>query len=107
MNVPMNEKIILITGATNGIGLVTAQELAKMGAQIVIVSRNAQKCALVAEQIKQTTGNAKIETIAADLSSRAGVHHVAHEFKIRHTRLDVLLNNAGGMFIPRQVSEDG
>lgn len=107
MNVPMNEKIVLITGATNGIGLVTAHELAKMGAQIVIVSRNVHKCALITEQIKQATGNANIEYIAADLSNRAGVHHAAHEFKIRHTRLDVLLNNAGAMFIPRQVSEDG
>lgn len=107
MSIPINEKIILITGATNGIGLVTARELAKMGAQITIVSRNAEKCAQVTEQIKQETGNTKIEYIAADLSTRSGIQHTAHEFKKRHTRLDVLLNNAGAMFVPRQVSKDG
>ncbi len=107
MNIPMNEKIILITGATNGIGLVAARELAKMGAQIVIVSRNAEKCALVTEQIKRETANPKIEYIAADLSNHAGTQKAAHEFKKRHTRLDVLLNNAGALFTSRQLSADG
>jgi NAD(P)-dependent dehydrogenase (short-subunit alcohol dehydrogenase family) len=107
MSIPMNEKIILITGATNGIGLVTARELAKMGAQIVIVSRGAEKCALVTEQIKQETGNTNIEYIAADLSTHAGTQKVAHEFKKRHTRLDALLNNAGALFTSRQLSADG
>lgn len=107
MNIPMSEKIILITGATNGIGLVTARELAKMGAQIVIVSRSAEKCALVADEIKRETGNTKIEYIAADLSTHAGTQKVAHEFKKRHTRLDVLVNNAGAFFTSRQLSADG
>lgn len=107
MSIPMNEKIILITGATNGIGLVTARELAKMGAQIVIVSRSAEKCAQVTEEIKRETGNTNIEYIAADLSTHAGTQKVAHEFKKRHTRLDVLLNNAGAYFTSRQLSADG
>lgn len=107
MSISMNEKIILVTGATNGIGLVTARELARKGAQIVIVSRNAEKCAQVTEDIKRETGNAKIEFIAADLSTHAGTQKVAHEFKKRHTRLDVLVNNAGAFFPSRQLSADG
>lgn len=107
MSPSVNGKTILITGATNGIGLVTAHELAGLGAQIVIVSRNPQKCAQVAERIKQETGNLQVEYIAADLSTRDGVQHVAHEFKKRHTRLDVLLNNAGAIFVSRKLSKDG
>jgi len=107
MQPSMNGKTILITGATNGIGLVAARELARLGAQTVIVSRSAEKCAQVTEQIKQETGNAEVEFIAADLSTRDGVQRAAHEFKKRHTRLDVLLNNAGALFFSRQVSADG
>lgn len=103
----MNGKTVLISGATNGIGLATARELARLGAQTVIVSRDAGKCALVAEQIKQDTGNAEVTFIAADLSTSDGVQHTAHEFKKRHTRLDVLLNNAGGFFFSRQLSANG
>ena len=107
MTVSMNEKTILITGATNGIGLVAARELAKMGAGIVIVSRSAERCAAVTEQIKGETGNSRVEYIVADLSTHAGTQKTAHEFKKRHMRLDVLLNNAGAMFMQRQLSADG
>ncbi len=106
MSASMNGKTILVTGATNGIGLVTARELAAMGTKTVIVSRNPQRCAQVVEQIKQETGNPQVEYIAADLSNRAGVHKAAHEFKKRHTHLHVLLNNAGALFLSRQLSED-
>jgi len=107
MSTSMQGKIVLITGATSGIGLVTARELARKGANLTIVGRNPAKLATVAEQIKNQTGNQYIETIAADLSTHAGVQLVAHEFKKRHTRLDVLINNAGAIFMSRQLSGDG
>lgn len=107
MTETLTGKIILVTGATNGIGLAAARELARMGAQLVLVSRSPEKCASAAGAIRQETGNENVEHIAADLSTRAGVQYTAHEFKKRHTRLDVLLNNAGAMFMSRQLSADG
>jgi NAD(P)-dependent dehydrogenase (short-subunit alcohol dehydrogenase family) len=99
-------KTILVTGGTNGIGLITARELARMGGQVTIVSRNADKCAAVAESIRAETGN-PVEFIAADLSSLAGIMQAAATFKQRHTHLHILVNNAGAMFTRRQLTADG
>jgi NAD(P)-dependent dehydrogenase (short-subunit alcohol dehydrogenase family) len=107
LNTSMQDKTVLITGATNGIGLVTARELARMGAKVVIVSRNAEKCAATVDQLKQETGNPQVAYIAADLSNKAGVEHAAQVFKHDHKRLDVLVNNAGALFLQRQISTDG
>jgi NAD(P)-dependent dehydrogenase (short-subunit alcohol dehydrogenase family) len=106
MDNSMKGKTVLVTGATNGIGLVTAQELARMGAQVTLVSRNAEKCAAVAEGIKSATGN-PVEWIAADLSTLDGVMQAAMTFKQRHTHLHVLVNNAGGFYNKRVVTSDG
>jgi NAD(P)-dependent dehydrogenase (short-subunit alcohol dehydrogenase family) len=99
-------KTVLVTGGTNGIGLVTARELARMGAQVTIVSRNPVKCAAVAEAIKAETG-VPVDFIAADLSTLVGIMQAAASFKQRHTHLHVLVNNAGAMFARRQLTSDG
>jgi len=99
-------KTILVTGATNGIGLVTARELSRMGAQVTIVGRNAEKCALVARQMEALAGN-PVEFIVADLSVLDGIIHAAMTFKENHTHLHVLVNNAGGMFTKRVLTTDG
>lgn len=106
MESSMKGKSILVSGATNGIGLVTARELARLGGQVTILSRNAEKCAAVAEQIRATTGT-PVEFIAADLSSLSGLMQAAATFKQRHTRLHVLVNNAGGLFFKRYLTVDG
>jgi NAD(P)-dependent dehydrogenase (short-subunit alcohol dehydrogenase family) len=106
MDALLKGKTVLVTGATNGIGLETARELARQGAQVTIVSRDAGKCAAVAERIQAETGN-RVEWIAADLSSLEGVMQAAMTFKQRHTRLHVLVNNAGAYFTKRLVSADG
>jgi NAD(P)-dependent dehydrogenase (short-subunit alcohol dehydrogenase family) len=107
MSVSMQGKIVLVTGATAGIGLATARELARKGAQVTLVGRNPARLAAVIAQISSQTGNPHLESISADLSTRAGVQLVANEFKKRHTCLDVLINNAGAFFNSRQLSVDG
>jgi NAD(P)-dependent dehydrogenase (short-subunit alcohol dehydrogenase family) len=102
----MKGKTVLVTGATNGIGLVTARELARLGGQVTIISRNAEKCAAVAGQIHATTGN-PVEFIAVDLSTLSGMMQAAATFKQRHTHLHVLINNAGGVFFKRMLTVDG
>jgi NAD(P)-dependent dehydrogenase (short-subunit alcohol dehydrogenase family) len=107
MSQSMQGKTVIVTGATSGIGLVTARELARLGAQTVLISRSAEKCAAAVEQIKRETGQAQVSFIAADLATRAGVQQAAFEFKTSHPRLDVLVNNAGGVFMSRHVTLDG
>jgi NAD(P)-dependent dehydrogenase (short-subunit alcohol dehydrogenase family) len=106
MDIPIRGKTVLVTGATNGIGLITAFELARMGAQVTILSRNAEKCVTVAEEIKAGTGN-PVGFISADLSSVAGIRLAADTFRQRNSRLHVLVNNAGGFFNRRIITLDG
>ena len=103
----MAGKVCLITGATGGIGLITAQVLAAQGARLVLVSRSAQKCASTVAQIKASTGNDQITFIAGDLSQMAQVRQVAEQFLAQNDRLDVLINNAGAVFSSRQVTAEG
>jgi len=65
LNDPMNGKICLVTGATNGIGKATAQALAQMSATVVIVGRNPAKCAAVVSEIKHSSGNDAVEALIA------------------------------------------
>ncbi len=106
-NEHLQGKTILITGATNGLGKETALQLAKMGGNVVIVGRNPEKTRNTVEQIRSQSGNPSIDSIVADLSSMAQVHQAAEEFKQKHQRLDVLVNNAGMYFSKRQESVDG
>jgi retinol dehydrogenase 12 len=103
----MQGKTVIITGATNGIGEVTARELARRGARVVIISRSADRCRATTEAIQQATGSQQVEYIAEDLSSMAGVRRAADTFKATHQRLDVLLNNAGAVFTSYAASADG
>lgn len=103
----MNGKICLVTGGTNGIGKSTALELARMGANVIIVGRNAQKTSPVVEEIRSATGNMKVDSLLADLSSQQDVRQLADEFRSKYSQLHVLINNAGGFFMNRQISIDG
>lgn len=103
----LRDKTAIVTGATNGIGLVTARELAKQGINVVIISRSQERCEFIVSQLKKETGNPSIEFLASDLSVMANVRQVAHEFMKRHNRLDILVNNAGAIFFQRLVSQDG
>lgn len=103
----MNGKRVLITGATNGIGKVAALELAKMGAEVVIVGRNPQKTERVVNELKITSGNRNIDMLIADLSSMEQIRNLADDFHARYDSLDVLLNNAGAVFDEYKETVDG
>ncbi len=103
----MNGKICLITGGTNGIGKSAALGLARLGATVVIVGRSAEKTRQVVEEIRLATGSQAVDSLLADLSSQQAVRQLASDFQRQYARLDVLLNNAGGTFLTRQLSVDG
>jgi NAD(P)-dependent dehydrogenase (short-subunit alcohol dehydrogenase family) len=103
----MQGKIVLVTGATNGIGKVTAQELANKGATVVIVGRNRAKTEETLNDIKAQSKNNNVDMLLGDLSSMADVRRIAEEFKRKYNRLDVLVNNAGAVFVQRQETVDG
>ena len=102
----LDGKTCLVTGATSGIGTVTALALARMGAAVVLVGRDPRKCARQAARIRRATGS-PVEHLVADLSSQREIHRLAEECRARFPRLDVLVNNAGALYRQRQVTVDG
>jgi NAD(P)-dependent dehydrogenase (short-subunit alcohol dehydrogenase family) len=103
----MHGKICVVTGATSGIGLVTAQSLARQGATLIVVGRNSERGAATVSRIRQETGNAAVELMIADLSAQAEVRGLASDIQRRFPRLDVLVNNAGALFARKELSHDG
>jgi retinol dehydrogenase-12 len=103
----MNGKICLVTGGTNGIGKATAQELARMGATVVIVGRDVLKTSQVVEEIRAASSSNTVDSLLADLSSPQEVQWLADKYKRKYSHLHVLINNAGGFFLQRQLSVDG
>lgn len=87
-------KTILITGATDGIGLLTARKLLELGHHVLVHGRNPEKLKAVSEDLSATFGD-RIETLQADLSMRADVERLADQILQRSKPLDVLINNAG------------
>lgn len=100
-------KTVLVTGATAGIGRETALGVAKLGAQVVIVGRNAEKTRRVCEELRAASGNQAIEFLLADLSLLKEVRKVAAEFIARFGVLHVLINNVGAINLQRQVTAEG
>ena len=102
-----NGRVAIVTGANSGVGYETALALAAKGAYVVLACRNLDKAQVAAHAIQQQVPSAKIDVMPLDLSSLASVHTFAREFMVHHNRLDMLINNAGVMAIPRQASADG
>lgn len=103
----MQGKVVLITGGTSGIGKETAKGLADMGASITLVGRNQVRGEAAVAELRQSTGNPHIDLITADLSAQAAVRQLAQDFLATHDRLDVLLNNIGGLYRTRWETVDG
>lgn len=91
----MTNKIILITGATSGIGKATALALAKQGAHVIIHGRDAAKTEAVKQEITALAGHSGVDTLVADLFSLEETRKMAESFRRQYDRLDVLINNAG------------
>ena len=100
-------KQVLLTGATSGLGLATAIQLAHLGAYLTLVARNQEKAKEVSMQITQVTGNHNIKVEIADLSEMVQVSRLADRLLKKGRRIDVLINNAGALLNPRQESSDG
>ena len=102
----MDGKTVLVTGASSGIGLATAGKLAALGAHVVMVSRTQPRGAKARDGILRTTPAAKLELLIADLSTTAAIRKAADAFHKKHTRLDVLINNAAVLTSRRQVTTE-
>ena len=100
-------KTCLVTGGTSGIGLITALELLRNGDRVVITSRDGAKGTAVAGRLARESGNPNVEVLACDFASLDSIRAAAAEFKQRHQRLEVLVNNAGGYHPKRALSKDG
>ena len=95
----------VVTGANSGLGLVTALELARAGATVLMACRNLEKGAAAADQIRAAVPNAQVEVVELDLSSLESVRQFAD--RLDADQLDLLVNNAGIMWVPQQRSADG
>ncbi len=103
----MQGKICLVTGATLGIGKETALGLARKGAHVVIVGRDEARTRETAAWIAKESSNPQVDFLVADLSSQAEVRRLAAAFADIYPRLDVLINNAGAIFMKRELTVDG
>ena len=102
----MAGRICLITGATSGIGLVTARALARRGATVALVGRDEARSRAAVEAIRQQTGNSEVDYLLADFGSLAAIRGLAEAFQRRYGALHVLVNNAGVLPWSRQETAD-
>jgi len=91
----LQNQIALVTGATSGIGEVTARTLAQRGAHVILLARNAAKAETTRAAIQAAAGHTQVDVLLADLADLDQVRRVAAEFNARYPRLDILVNNAG------------
>jgi len=103
----MNGKVCMVTGATSGMGEMTARRLAELGATVILVGRNRERGDETLRRIVAATGNTAVELMLADLSSQAQIRQLVQQFKSRYQHLHVLVNNAGAWITTRQESIDG
>ena len=103
----MDNKTIIVTGATDGIGLEAATKIAALGNRVGLVGRNPEKGAKAIERITSLTGNDKLDFFQADLSSVFEINKLSEEIKNKYSKLNVLLNNAGGASKNKIITSEG
>lgn len=107
-NIPdLKGKIIIITGANSGLGFEITRVLSYKNPQIIMACRNLEKAEKAKSKILKENPKALLEIMQIDLSKQSSVKKFVKEFKSKYDRLDVLFNNAGVMFAPKMITEDG
>jgi NAD(P)-dependent dehydrogenase (short-subunit alcohol dehydrogenase family) len=99
--------LVLLTGATRGIGQAAAVALAGEGAEVALVGRDGERVRAVAEQARAAGDGAQVHEHVADLALMSEVRRLAAEARERYERIDVLVNNAGALFASRQETPEG
>ena len=100
-------RLAVVTGANTGLGFETAQVLAARGASVVLAVRDIEKGKRAAARIAGTAPGANVMVQPLDLASLDSIRAAAGELRAKHPRIDLLINNAGVMFTPRQTTSDG
>lgn len=103
----MRDMVVVITGGNSGIGLAAASELARMGAKTIITSRNERNGAAALDVIRRVSANDSAVVLPLDLASFASIRAFAARVLGEYERLDVLVNNAGGLLSQRQLTDQG
>jgi retinol dehydrogenase-12 len=99
--------LVVLTGATRGIGRAAAAELAKQGTEVVLVGREQERVDAVVREAQSAGGGAPVHGHVADLMLMSGVRSLAAELRDRYDRIDVLANNAGALFASRRLTSEG
>ncbi|NRA03601.1 MAG: SDR family NAD(P)-dependent oxidoreductase [Myxococcales bacterium] len=105
--IDMSGKTVLITGFTSGVGKAAALALAKLGADLVLLCRNAEKGRAVIHEIREQTDSPRIDMLVADLGSQEAIRRAAEEFKASRRPLHILFNNAGLVNRRRLTTAEG
>ncbi len=103
----MDGRVALVTGATSGLGLAAAAGLARLGASVRLLARNAARAEQARAELVERTASTDVEVVLCDLSDLRDIRRFAAEFLAREPRLDVLVNNAGVLPAQRTVTADG
>ncbi|HEY2420604.1 MAG TPA: oxidoreductase [Neobacillus sp.] len=107
INKELYGKIIIITGANSGIGFEAAKALSQKGAQVILAVRNEQKGESAIESIQKEYPQASLKVMKLDLADLASIREFANAFRKQLASLDILINNAGVMVPPYQLTKDG
>ncbi|MDX1613418.1 MAG: SDR family oxidoreductase [Candidatus Promineifilaceae bacterium] len=106
-DVNLSGRVMIVTGANSGVGKATAQKLAEMGAEVIMMARDRRRGAAALADVRQSSGNPNVHLMLCDLSSLDSIERFAAQFRQRFERLDILINNAGVFLARREESVDG
>jgi len=104
---PLQDKVVVITGASSGIGLETAKQLAGRGAEVVMIVRDPIRGGHARSQVAEVATGKSPVLLGADLAVQADIRRVAQRIRDRYDHIDILINNAGNAFNHRELSPDG